>query len=168
MPVELKSCYIFSTQYTDDQLKANLLNSYFASQTILETAQVAPEGRPPPASVTLGSVVALPEEEYKILLRLDPQKATGPDGIGNKILKEPVLPLSKPLSELLNFCLSQGTYPEQWKVAQVIPILKKGDPTHCSKYWPTSLLPCISKVFERVIFNHIYDFLHTNNFINKH
>jgi len=153
---------------SDDQLKANLLNCYFASQTILETTQAAPEGRPSSASATISSVVSQPEEVYKILLSLDPQKATGPDGIGNKILKEVALPLSKPLSELFNFCLSQGTYPEQWKVAQVIPIHKKGDRTQCSNYRPISLLPCISKVFERVLFNHIFDFLRTNSLINKH
>ena len=75
----------------------------------------------------------------------------GHDGIGNVLLKEFALLLSKPLCELFNFCLSLGTFPDIWKVAQVTPIYKKGDPSLCTSYHPMPLLLCISKIFEKLL-----------------
>jgi hypothetical protein len=154
---------------SDDQEKANLLNCFFASQSVLDSStSYLPDQPPSEPLVSIEPLVVQPEEVYKILVNLDPNKSTGPDGIGNRILKEAALPISKPMAELFNFCLSLGTFPEQWKLAQVIPIFKKGDPLQCTNYRPISLLPCISKVFERVLFNHIFHFLKTNDLINKH
>ena len=98
---------------------------------------------------------------------LDPSKATGADGLGNRILNEVAVPLAQPLSHLFNFCLSLGHFPDLWKMANVIPLFKKDDPLLCNNYRPISLLPCISKVFERILFNHIFAFLKFHKLIVK-
>ena len=74
---------------------------------------------------------------------------------------------AKPLK--LFFCniLSTGTYPNIWKLANVTPIHKKGDKQLIKNYRPISLLPICSKIFEKLVFNHLYNFLTTNNLITK-
>ena len=92
---------------------------------------------------------------YKILTELDVSKATGPDGISNRILKEAVVPISQLLSQLFNYSLHMGEFPEAWKIAHVSPVFKKGDPMQYANYRPISLLCCIAKVFEKILFDYI-------------
>ena len=75
--------------------------------------------------------------------------------------------IAEPLSDLFNFCIQLGHFPDIWKLAHVIPLFKKNDRYMCTNYRPISLLPCISKVFERVLFDHIYCFLKRYNLISK-
>ncbi len=93
---------------------------------------------------------------YKVLNGLDISKATGHDNISNKLLKEASVHIAELLSHLFNFSLSLGTFPDASKLANVIPIFKKGDTMLCTNYRSISLLYCISKVFEKIIFDHIY------------
>ena len=60
-------------------------------------------------------------------------------------------------------CLETGIFPSKLKVAKVIPILKRGDETSFDNYRPISILPAISKVFERIIFNQIHNYFHVND-----
>jgi hypothetical protein len=105
-------------------------------------------------------------ETYKILNNLDPSKATGPDGIGNRLLKEAAIAISEPLSKLFQISLNQGIYPTLWKQASVTALHKKGSIYDCNNYRPISLLPCVSKVFEKLVFNHMYSYLIKNNLIS--
>ena len=102
---------------------------------------------------------------YKILSNLDTSKATGPDEIGNRILKEIASPISRPLCRLFNKCLSAGTFPDIWKTARVTVLHKKGDMDKCENYRPISILCCISKVFEKLIYNHVYCYLDRYNIL---
>ena len=58
-------------------------------------------------------------------------------------------------------------FPDVWKIACVTPLFKKGEPSDCNNYRPISLLPCISKVFERVLFNHVHGYLRVNGLISQ-
>ncbi len=98
----------------------------------------------------------------------DVSKATGPDQISNHLLKKAAVPISELLSELFNFSLNIGEFPDIWKLVNVIPIFKKGDSKYCNNYRPIALLCCISKVFEKLIFNHIYSYLRCHGLINEH
>ncbi len=80
---------------------------------------------------------------------MDISKATCPDNISYKLLKEASVAIAEPLSHLFNFSLSMGTFPDAWKLANVIPIFKKGDTMLCTNYCPISLLCCISNVLKR-------------------
>ena len=57
------------------------------------------------------------------------------------------------------------TFPNSWKQANVVPIFKKGDRNLTSNYRPVSLLSTVSKVFEQIIYNKIYDFCLKNNIL---
>ena len=66
--------------------------------------------------------------------------------------------ISSPLSRLVNSCLEVGHFPDFLKVAKVRPIFKDGDPTQFGNYRPISVLPVISKIFERVIQERLLSF----------
>ena len=70
--------------------------------------------------------------------------------------------IAKPLSLKINQSLCTGIFPKKLKIAKVIPLFKKGDSHLFDNYCPISLLPAISKVFEKVVFEQTYDYF------NKH
>ena len=71
----------------------------------------------------------------------------------------------KPLQIIFNKSLALGQFPKQWKHAHVIPIFKKGDNSSPENYRPVSLLSCIGKIFERVVFKYVYNYLHENDLL---
>ena len=69
---------------------------------------------------------------------------------------------------LCNWSLAECCFPKSWKVANVVPILKKGDKTSISNYKPVSLLSCCGKHFERIVFKHMYNVFLENNVLYKY
>ena len=72
-----------------------------------------------------------------------------------------------PLGIIFNNILSTAIYPDMWKLANVTPIFKKGDKQLIKNYRPISLLPICGKMFEKIIFNHLYNHLTTHHLITK-
>ena len=102
-----------------------------------------------------------------VLRTLSVGKASGPDGIDNRILVEAASQLVNPLCRLFNLCLDKSALPSSWKRSHVCPILKKGDPSIPSNYRPVSLLNTMEKVFERIIFKYVYNHLHVHRFFTS-
>lgn len=96
---------------------------------------------------------------------MDTSKATGPDGIVYHLLKEAAPSISDILSKIFTASLRQSSFPNIWKTARVIPLHKKGCPTDSNNYRPVSLLCCVSKVFERAVYQHAHEYLISNNLI---
>ena len=86
-----------------------------------------------------------------LLQNLDPNKAQGPDNIHGKILKNCSKSLATPLAYLFNLSYTTGHIPSDWKLANVVPVHKKGSKTEVSNYRPISLTSLIMKTYERVI-----------------
>ena len=72
-----------------------------------------------------------------------------------------------PLKIIFENILLSSLYPDMWKLANVIPIFKKGDKQSIKNYRPISLLPICGKMFEKIIFNNLYHYLNANNLITK-
>ena len=72
-----------------------------------------------------------------------------------------------PLKIIFENILLTSLYPDSWKLANVIPIFKKGDKQSTKNYRPISLLPICGKIFEKIIFNNLYPYLNANNLITK-
>ena len=95
-----------------------------------------------------------------LLKQLDKAKATGPDGISARMLKETASTIAPSVTELFNLSLHQQTFPSQWKYAKVAKnSASKSSPNN---YRPISLLPIVSKVFEKYIHSIISDHLDEN------
>ena len=102
------------------------------------------------------------------MLHLKSSKATGPDGIPARVLRECAGVLSKPLSSLFSLSLLHGVVPKEWKCANVIPIYKADGKSDPNNYRPISLLPIISKVMESIINDHLCKHLFGLKLISNH
>ena len=113
-------------------------------------------------------VVAVNEEDetLKIINKFDKNKSTGHNGIGNLIVKGVAKEIVHPLTALFNRSLSTGKVLDSLRIAKVIPIHKKDDKEIFSNYRPVSVLPCFSKILERLIFNRCIEFIENNNILN--
>ena len=110
-----------------------------------------------PAVSTLDNITTDEHEVLAILNSFDSHKSTGPDDLPIKFLKLTALLIAKALSHLFNKSLATGTYPNQFKEANVRPIFKnKGSPSDSICYRPISVLSALSKVFEKIVLKNIY------------
>ena len=71
----------------------------------------------------------------------------------------------KPLTYLINISIYQGIFPEELKVAKVIPIYKSDDKQMNQNYRPISVISYFPKVLEKSMYNHVIDFLEHNNIL---
>ena len=65
----------------------------------------------------------------------------------------------KPLIILFENPMKSSYYQDIWKKSNIIPVHKKNDKQLVNNYRPISLLPIFGKIFEKIIFNRIYNFL---------
>lgn len=108
-----------------------------------------------------------PKELQREIRNLQDGKCSGYDQIDATLLKH--LPKKGVLLivAIFNACLRISFFPSQWKIAQVVMILKPGKPPHeVSSYRPISLLPVIGKLLEKVILNRMRE--HLGEIIPKH
>ena len=106
-----------------------------------------------PASTQLKFKYITETETLKAIDNLENKSSSGHDGISNKLLKLTKNILSKPLTLIINQMITTGIFPDSFKTSKIIPIFKNGDQSLLINYRPISLLPTISKVFERIIFD---------------
>ncbi|RMC01163.1 hypothetical protein DUI87_22254 [Hirundo rustica rustica] len=96
------------------------------------------------------------EEAVRELLRcLDVYKFMGPDGIHARVMRELADELAKPLSIIYQQSWLTGEAPDDWKLANVTPIHKKGGRKHPSNYRPVSLTSVPGKIMEQFILSAI-------------
>ena len=96
---------------------------------------------------------------------LNPNKAKGSDGISGQMLLLCDNSVVLPLKMIFQNILDESTYPDLWKLANVTPIHKKEDKQLVKNYRPISLLPICGKIFEKIIFNNLYNYLNVNNLL---
>lgn len=97
------------------------------------------------------------DEIFTIICKLNPNKSVS-GAFSSKLIKMVADILSEPLSHCINSSFRSATFPESLKLADVTPIFKKGDKFLKENYRPVSILPCLSKVFERVIFSQLSNY----------
>ena len=150
------------TVVSDAKSKAEVFNNFFAKQSLVDDTNFDLPTAQPVHNNKLAAITVSENEVYSILASLDVSKATGPDGLSPKLLKEGASSIAPSLTKLFNISLEKAIFPAEWKKAHVTPIFKSGDASLSSNYRPISLLSCLGKVFERVIFKHTFNFLRDN------
>ena len=150
--------------FTDIE-KANTLNNYFSSISNIDDSQA----RLPPFSKKtdkqLYNFTITEQDTIDVLSNLNINKANGPDEISHRMLKETVKTICVPLTIIFNRSIQENIFPDFWKDSHVMPLFKKGDKNIVSNYRPISLISCVGKVMERVVFKYIYNYLHANDLI---
>ena len=102
------------------------------------------------------------DEIKQLITKLPNKSSSGHDGISNKLLKLLSSSISYPLAIIFNQSISGGIYPDQMKLAEVIPLYKGKDSDYIINYRPISLLVTMSKVIEKLVYQR------TIKFIEKH
>ena len=98
-------------------------------------------------------------EVKKIITGLNCSKATPCDDIPINILKSTIDIHVPCVTRIINSCFQNKSFPSLLKYAEVCPIFKKNDDLNKENYRPVSILPVVSKVFERILYNQIINFI---------
>ena len=107
-------------------------------------------------------------EVFKLINEINVNKSVGVDEIPPKVLKWGIASYTPLLTKLFNACFLEGVYPDQLKVAKVVPIFKGGDKNDVNSYRPISILSQINRIFEKIIYDRLYSFLvEKNNILHK-
>ena len=107
----------------------------------------------------INSIKCCEQKHCDILKSLDPNKASGADGISPRMLQYTASSICPSLTRLFNISLEQKIYPSVWKNANVTPLYKKGNASLFSNYRPISILSAVSKDMEKAIFKHTFNFI---------
>ena len=95
------------------------------------------------------------EGVLKLLSKLKTNKATGPDQISAKILKECCDAIAPLFTKIFQKSLDSGCLPDDWCKAFITPIYKKGDKANPANYRPVSFTSIPCKLLEHIIHHHI-------------
>lgn len=107
------------------------------------------------------------QEVEKVISLLKNKNSVGFDEIPISILKTTKKQVSKVLSHLINSSFVAGIFPKLLKISKIVPIYKNGCTKEVANYRPISVLSNVSKIFERVIYNRLLEYLEENHLINN-
>ena len=107
------------------------------------------------------------ETVLKLLSSLNVAKATGSDNLPARFLKDAASEIVLPLSHLINLSITTKTVPIDFNTARVVPLFKKGDRNFEGNYRPVSILPVVSKILERIVYNQVNEYLNRHSIIFK-
>ena len=144
---------------------AEVFNDFFTSigpnlASKLSPSNINPESYLQPTKTAFSLSVC------ELLSQLDEKKAMGLDEVPCKLLNLASSVIGPSLTEIFNSCVDAETFPHEWKIAKVTaPIFKKGSKS-VNNYRPISVLPIALKLFEKIIYQQLYDYLDKNEFLN--
>ena len=136
--------------YSDTDTKADILNRQFHSvYTKEDMTNIPNKGRSP--HPTMKDITVDTRGVHKLLKGLDPNKATGPDTVPTRFLREFADEIAPTLTTIFQKSLDSGKIPEDWREASIVPIFKKGDRHQAANYRPVSLTSVSCKVLEHIV-----------------
>lgn len=97
---------------------------------------------------------------YKSLRKLKPKFTTGPDKIPAFLIRDCASVLAQPLKILFNLAIETTTFPNMWKMSKIVPVFKKGERANVENYRPITIVNNFSKVFEILLHEHTYFYMH--------
>ena len=139
---------------TDTLDKANICNRQFESAFTRESDTEIPSKGTSPFT-PMGELTVDPKGVLKLLNNLNIHKASGPDGLSARVLKECSSEISPILALIYNESLAQGTVPDDWRQANVALVFKKGEKYNAVNYRPVSLTCICCKTLEHIIVRNI-------------
>ena len=101
----------------------------------------------------------------RIVMNFKPKSSSGIDNISNNLLKDLISVIKSPLCTIINRSLEDGIFPNLLKIVKILPLHKGGQSCLPDNYRPISLLPVISKVFERVVYDGLVKHLEKNSVV---
>ena len=168
----IKDC---DQEITNNREIANIMNDYFCTvgiglaKDIEETENSLLSGKYQIKSSTANFRFRpiMVQDIREAIAKLTTSKSFGTDTISSYFLKMALPFLENSIAMLFNTSLETGIFPDIWKISRVAPIYKEGDKSEKSNYRPISVLPVISRLFERLVYDQLYQHLNSNNLLAK-
>lgn len=107
------------------------------------------------------------KEVLNIVKKCKSKKSTDCNDIDMSLVKQVIEGIAKPLTHICNLSFQTGTFPNQMKIAKVIPMYKNGNKHHFTNYRPVSLLPQFSKILEKLFNSRLDSFLEKCNVLSE-
>lgn len=177
---ERKSCDSVVEEGENVKSRADTFNKFFANvgkETFMKSQQNAPNDQLMSNAVTQdicnlqsSSFRPQPVNSDTIILIIKSMKnsnSCGCDGIQLQFLKDSLPVVIPYITCILNTSIVTGTFPQQWKEAIIVPILKSGNTDEPQNYRPISLLPILSKILEKVIACQLSNYLEENHLLSN-
>ena len=164
---------IIDDQEISDQGKiANCFNKFFVDicpklASMIPELQTKFDQYLSPHETFMGEANLTDDELKEALRSLKPNKSTGYDNISSNVVNETSDIFFTSLMYIFNLSLQQGTFPEDLKIAKVSPVYKKDEEFLLTNYRPISVLPCFSKLLERIMYNRLFKHLSENSILYK-
>ena len=150
---------------TTDEGKADLMNSKFEAAFTSEKLDSVPDlGNSPFPSCP--EINFTPNGVEKLLRKLQPHKAAGPDALSPRILKELAHKIAPSLLIIFQQIYDTGKTPRDWRDALVTPVHKKGPKYDTGNYRPVSLTSIISKINEHILCSTMMHHFSDNNILD--
>ena len=142
----------------------NQFNKYFTSIGTNLNAKLPQTAQDPTNLINNNSANFLsaptcPAEIINIVNSAKSKKACGYDNIDPYVVQQVIPQIATQLAHIFNRSFTTGIVPNKLKIAKVIPIYKNENPELFANYRPISILPSISKILERLMYNRLYNFL---------
>ena len=155
---------------TDKDEVSNKFNDYFVNVGKTLAAQIPKSGPSfqkylPEANKEYIFLILTAEREIRNIILNIRNNDPGYDGISLKCIYPVIDTLVTPLAYITNLSLIEGIFPSELKIAQVLPLYKNNDPMLFNYYRPISLLPFFSKLFERLMYNRLIDFIEKHHLL---
>ena len=107
------------------------------------------------------------EQVKQVIRMLVSNKATGVRDIPNRVLQNSVDVIAPFLTEIFNCSLLSKMFPDGLKTGKVAPVFKSGDRDNLNNYRPITVLPTITRVFQKLIYQQFYQFLDKHKILGK-
>ena len=118
-----------------------------------------------PVSTNLDEYPLHDEELNEAFNSLTANKSPGFDDISPTVVKRCHEDIFNPIKHVFSLSLKQGIFPDNLKIARVSPIFKKDEKFLFNNYRPISVLPCFSKLLEKIMYNRLYKYLSDNKYL---
>ena len=151
---------------------AEASNSYFINVGVNLAAKIpspkfTPESYLTPTDKIFSLQTPTTTTVCRLLKAIGKNKSVGLDNIPNKLLKMAADVVAPSLTEIFSQSINTGIFPNDWKEARVSPLFKNGVKNDPNNYRPISIIPAVSKFFEKIIFDQLYAYLNDNNLLSQ-
>ena len=131
--------------------------------TEIPPGDVEPEYYLKPSTQTFSLKIPTVGEVRNLLRKLNRRKAAGLDKIPCKLLKVAADIIAPSLTKIYQRSIISGIFPLEWKLARVTLVFKKGKMNNPCNYRPISVIPTVAKIFEKIVYDQLYNYLNENN-----
>ena len=105
-------------------------------------------------------------EVYKVINQISIFKASAVEGLSTRVLMDAFLSITDEFTFMFNLSITSGIFPDEWKVATVIPLQKDGNKEDVNNLRPISLLPFPGKLLEKLVHSQLSAYLENNTLLN--